>query len=69
MYRVQIDSAAFIKECIAEINRHLQFKNVSAEFENTTGRNEFDTVRRMQLVKDADPAKIELTLLDTVDKK
>lgn len=69
MYHVNIDSGAFIAECIEKINEQLQFKNVMQQFEYTTGRNEFDTVRRMELVKESDPATIELKLIEAAEEK
>lgn len=69
MYHVEIDSKLFINDCIEKINEKLQFKKLKKEFEYTTARNEFDTVRRMQLVKESDAATLEMELLNAAEEK
>lgn len=49
MYQVNIDSAAFIKACVLELNEKLKYRNIKHEYVIESGKADFDELRKFKM--------------------
>jgi type III restriction enzyme len=49
MYQVQLDTAAFINECVADLNEKLRFKGIRNEYLIETGKGDFDNAGQFRM--------------------